>query len=300
VSNFPGGATLDVAVGLVLMYLMLALVGTVVNEYIATLANLRAKTLESALTKIIDDRVLRGDFYDSGVIAGAKDAVGGHVSYLSSRDFATAVLNSLDPTKPVPIFADVKQSIQLMADSNIRDVLLAHVATADDDVEKLRDDIAAWFDGAMDRISGVYKRYLKYISLGVGVAIAILFNADSVHVGSMLWQDTSLRSQMVKAAMGIDGPKPLPASSAAEGAEDLSKVKGAFDNAEATLKPLPIGWSDTRASDLGSFAWWPLHIFGWLLTGLAVSLGAPFWFDILTKVMNVRGAGPKPARSDPT
>jgi hypothetical protein len=39
---------------------------------------------------------------------------------------------------------------------------------------------------------------------------------------------------------------------------------------------------------------WALKVFGLLLSALAVSLGAPFWFDTLSKFMNVRGAGKVP------
>ncbi len=34
---------------------------------------------------------------------------------------------------------------------------------------------------------------------------------------------------------------------------------------------------------------------GWLITAFAISLGAPFWFDLLNKFMQLRGSGPKPA-----
>jgi hypothetical protein len=37
---------------------------------------------------------------------------------------------------------------------------------------------------------------------------------------------------------------------------------------------------------------------GWVLTAFAVSPGAPFWFDLLGKVSNLRGAGIKPERAD--
>ena len=36
---------------------------------------------------------------------------------------------------------------------------------------------------------------------------------------------------------------------------------------------------------------WVERIVGWLVTIAAVSLGAPFWFDLLGKVANLRGAG---------
>jgi hypothetical protein len=33
---------------------------------------------------------------------------------------------------------------------------------------------------------------------------------------------------------------------------------------------------------------------GWILTILAVSLGAPFWFDMLNRVVAIRSAGKAP------
>lgn len=43
------------------------------------------------------------------------------------------------------------------------------------------------------------------------------------------------------------------------------------------------------------FQAWLRAIVGWFLTALAVSMGAPFWFDLLSKFLNVRGAGIRPA-----
>jgi hypothetical protein len=68
---------------------------------------------------------------------------------------------------------------------------------------------------------------------------------------------------------------------------------------------LPVGWdcSDERSLpqcvqfSLTPWQWavfqpggsaWLLKFFGWLLTGVAVSLGAPFWFDLLNKFMVIR------------
>lgn len=65
-------AVLDIAIGLVLMYLVLSLVCTVVNEFIATKLNLRSATLASALQQIIDNSALRGSFYNHGLIDGTK------------------------------------------------------------------------------------------------------------------------------------------------------------------------------------------------------------------------------------
>jgi hypothetical protein len=314
-------AVIDVAIGLVLMYLVLSLVCTVINELLATLTKLRATTLAAALGRLIDVPVLRRDFYDHGLIDGAKAAnEGNHVSYLSGRTFALALLGSLDPTKPLPGFEDTVVAIKNLPDSNIRDALLSQVMTAEGDLARLRDNVAAWYDHVMDRVAGVYKRYLKWLSLAVGSVLAVVINADSLTVGEALWKDGTLRAEMggivqtmvtsklppsepgdtqaakCKAEMerataaGVSSqspqgaPAPLP----------LSCVISSLGYAESQLRPVPIGWQHPpEPRD------WPAKLAGLLITALALSLGAPFWFDLLSTFVNLRGAGPKPQRSDP-
>ena len=38
------------------------------------------------------------------------------------------------------------------------------------------------------------------------------------------------------------------------------------------------------------------HLFGWLITVVAASLGAPFWSNLLNKFTNVRAAGKPPKK----
>src|SRR4051812_18861541 len=60
---------IDVAIGLILMYLLLSLLCTVINEFIATKLKLRAKSLASALEQLLDHPPLRVTFYQHGLIA---------------------------------------------------------------------------------------------------------------------------------------------------------------------------------------------------------------------------------------
>jgi len=320
-------AALDIAIGLVLMYLVLSLMGTVVNEYIATLLKLRATTLRDALKQILDSKVLHADFYNHGLIDSANKATtGGHVSYLSGQTFALALLGSLDPTKPLPDFAQIKSAVQNMPDCNIRDVLLAHITLANKDLTTLRDDLAGYFDGVMDRVSGTYKRYLKWISFAVGAVLVVALNADTIAVATALWKDSSLRSQMVEEARAIVNQKdvvpssdPKPKDGAASGAPNKSaapleldpdKLATRLGDLESKIRPLPIGWPDKdlknrwdAGHDVCSGLFLLLmKLIGLVMSALAVSLGAPFWFDTLSMIMNVRGTGtkPKPAqKSDP-
>ena len=76
--------------------------------------------------------------------------------------------------------------------------------------------------------------------------------------------------------------------------EVVDEIKRQFDLADTKLRPLPIGWPLPE----GSRDWWfwAQKTLGLFVTGLALSLGAPFWFDALSKFMNVRAAGVKPER----
>jgi hypothetical protein len=296
-------SVVDVAIGLIFMYLVLSLVCTSINEYIATLFNLRAKTLAGGIRQLIDDPALHQLFSNHGLVDGAKAATGRGPSYLDGRAFAMALLASVDPTKPIPAFDDVQQALQHLPDSNIRDTLLAQVATAQGDIEKLRDSVANWFDHAMDRVSGLYKRWLKYISFGIGLAVALAINADSVSVAKALWHDPTVRAQIASTAEHTEIKST---------ASDASKtLKSSLDDLEQ-LRGFPLGWTLSQGETaVATMPWWePLLTMSWWerllvkivglgLTAVALSLGAPFWFDLLSKFMNIRGSGAKPDRVPP-
>jgi hypothetical protein len=336
----------DVAIGLVLMYLMFALLCTVVNEFIATKLKLRATSLASGLEKLLDNQTLREAFYQHGLILGAKsagttgsqstlDAAGkgtaavlsvvktafsapasappladpgprkDHPSYLSSKSVALALIGSLDTRKDIPAFADVERAVTALPDSRIRDALLASLMEAKGDLSALRTSIATWFDDSMDRLSGAYKRQIKWISMLIGLMIAILFNANTFEVATTLWNDPGRRASVVQAATNLRQAESSSASLTGQSVNE-EDVKKSIQKTENTLRSLPIGWHCDTAS--ANWLWIcattsaPLitlpQVLGWLLTAAALTLGAPFWFDLLSKFINLRGAGAKPQRAD--
>ncbi len=353
-------AAIDVAISLILMYLVLSLIVTVVNEALATGADLRASNLRDAINSLIDSDTLKNDFYNNGLINSVNAAVdsdasrvanglsalcrwlirapdikGPHVSYLSGQTFSQALLASVDITKDMPTYADIKAAVETLPDTDIRDALLAHLTLADGDLQKLRNNVAAWFDSAMDRVSGVYKRHLKQISFIVGAVVVLMANADTVTVTRALWHDPALRAGMVEAAnklianppqlsgSGADTANPRPAAatsgananpppssdtaasvgqSTAGNPVDLTLSKLKTD--EDTLRPLPLGWSfdfstlPNGPEPLAAFL--AAKFLGLVLTAVAVSLGAPFWFDLLSMFMHIRGAGDKPKKKKAT
>jgi hypothetical protein len=54
--------------------------------------------------------------------------------------------------------------------------------------------------------------------------------------------------------------------------------------------PLGIGWTSVSPVPV-DFWGWLIKLVGWVLTGVAVTLGAPFWFDLLRKLLSLKGSG---------
>jgi hypothetical protein len=300
---------LDIAIGLVLMYLLLALTCTALNEVVAQILQWRAQTLRRSLLQLIDDKTLRADFYDHGLVAGLmgakQDAAGGrHPSYLSGETFSRALLGSLDVTKTLPGFKDVEEAVKNLPDSNIRDTLLAHVTTAEGSFEKLQGDLATWFDHAMDRLSGIYTRKLRALSLALGVSLAVAMNADSVSVAQRLWEDGALRQDVAQAAAQFVNQHPAGIGTAGNTGVSsgltgsiTTDAAAKLQQSQASLRAFPIGWPAPDPDWYCHPKQWLAKIAGLLLTGLAVSLGAPFWFDMLSKFVQIRATGDKPQRS---
>jgi hypothetical protein len=347
-------AAIDVAIGLILMYLMLSLLCTVVNEYISTKLNLRSKTLRDALQKLIDDPTLLKNFYEHGLITSSSQASGSgaqsllqaaatwvgayhslknqvtppttagtatatpgaeaeHPSYLAGGTVALALMGSLLKQTPGSSqdVAGIAAAIGKLknaagaVDPKIKDALTACVLKAGDDIDKLQQSIATWFDDSMERLSGAYKRKMKWIAMLIGLLVAIAFNADSFKVATTLWNDPDRRASTIEIATAI-AMKPLADSPQSVDRAQLSK---AIENTESTLRSLPIGWNCPAPGPGKSFHYWTcaqeefskltlVQLLGWILTAAALSLGAPFWFDMLNKFINLRGAGGKPKRED--
>jgi hypothetical protein len=148
---------------------------------------------------------------------------------------------------------------------------------------------------AMDRVSGWYKFNTQKVLLIIGLGLAAALKADTVNVVQQLSRNPALRESVVAAARAYQ------AKSNSEGKSDqtndsgkgngagtdplgkqLADVSDQFNNIRG--RRIPLGWPMPGSQR-------PIQTaFGWLLTAIAASLGAPFWFDILNKFMVVRSS----------
>ena len=194
------------------------------------------------------------------------------------RHFSLAVLEVLRDRSSLPLFAQVNSTIAKLPDGDLKITLAAFARDAAGDIDKFRADIDHWFDVAMDRASAIYKRLSQYVLLILGAVLAIGLNVDAFHVARTLWDVPSARAAVVNHAVAAN-PQML-----------IKQAMQAVENL-----PLPLGWNHAAWSEFsGSALSVARATAGWAITTVGVSLGAPFWFDVLQNISNLRAAGPKP------
>jgi hypothetical protein len=178
---------------------------------------------------------------------------------------------------------------------SIRRPLLAFLDQAGGDVARFRTSVETWFDLTMDRVSGWYKRRTQIALIIIAVIVTLIANADAVQVGRALWNDDAVRAAVVaQAQQAVDKGQATPdvGKGASQAADTLSQQVS-----DVKSLGLPLGWStdskDPRWFDSGWGA--AGKVFGLIATMLALTLGAPFWFDLLGRVSRLRTTG-KPER----
>ncbi|MEG4288989.1 hypothetical protein Q5692_08545 [Microcoleus sp. C2C3] len=162
-------------------------------------------------------------------------------------------------------------------------------------LERFQKEIEIWFDQSMQRASGVYKRNAKGVAILLGTAIAVAANADTINIINRLSKDSMLRSTVNLYAQQLVEKN---ANTKLDNLASLTKVQQDVDRALDNVA-LPFGWSEPNRleRDRQGNLLWPAFmekLFGWILSGVAISMGSGFWFEALNKIINMRNAGKKP------
>jgi len=297
-------AVLDWAIGIVFVYLMLAIICTTINEWVAGISGIRAKTLAKGVAQLLDEqqgsdptRSFLQEFYGHPLISSMMTP-GNPPSYLAARTFATAVMDLATSAKPGSItFPDLESGVKNLPTGDVRTALLALIQNAAGDLDRAQKNIEKWFDDSMERVSGWYKRWTQIVVVCIAALLTITTNADTVRIARVLWTNGTERSMMVERAKNVS-PSASPDGSVSypDKNNPLRPVYKPKADDLAALQSV-LGWSGENLSD---WRGWPARILGWFLSIAAISLGAPFWFDTLNKFVNLRNTGKKPDPSADT
>ena len=327
--NLTGVPALDLAIGLALIYFLLSTLAATVQEFIAGIFGLRARTLEQGLRSMLEDPeegwTYVDKFYDHPLIKSlyrtpsvmkaavehqqeqkAADSqrkpknIGRNAdvakrnalqravgffkrtkgpSYISPRAFALVVLDNIAPAEGQKTIFDEGSAAIEQLPTVLRERLEPLIAGAQTDVERLRTHLEAWFDDTMARVSGWYKRKTQIILIVIGIVLVPAINASTLGMAERMWKDDAVRAAVVAQAQAQATAKPSGQS-----------LDGAANDVDKVVKVgIPMGWTGAAVPHgAGGIA---LSVAGWILTILAISLGAPFWFDTLSRLSRLRSSG---------
>jgi hypothetical protein len=326
-----GFPLLDVIIGLVFIYALLALICTAANEIYAGLADRRETHLYEGVSNLLGEHPANGKrrikvpftlpgtpagqgpthpsvvaaFYDHPLIKSLNEKKT-RPSYIPDAVFARVILDMFAPTggqgAPTNKCADFVAGVSSLPDgSDLRRTLLIIAEDAGDDLTKLNAGLVSWFNESMNRVSGWYKNQSQSSLLIISFLVCLALNADTVSIVGELYSSPSKRTVIVaqaeqagKVFASYTGHKPLGRTQAME----------ASNKAIEQLKKsgLMFGWEGYTLdpATAGAQGWldFLLKLVGIVITALAATLGAPFWFDLLGKLVNLRAIGKPPAEQE--
>jgi len=222
-------------------------------------------------------------------------------SYIQDQDSPTyKTINSIYTNLP----DSLKESLGSLA-KKIDD----KASETEDELRDLEKEVELWFDRSMQRASGVYKRNAKGVAILIGSLIAVSANADTLYIVNSLSSNSVLRStvslsaeRMVDTSFPTTMPASPPTNTAGDSSQlmEINQVKTQVRDALQDVS-LPLGWNKYNLEgqaqqelQLGSVQIPFIHrIFGWFVSGVAISMGSSFWFDLLGKVINLKNIGKK-------
>ena len=303
-------AFVDIALGLILFFLILSLVCSAVQEWFASAVGLRSRNLRKGIENLIGADIAKslynhGQFkslYKEAGWLGSLKKIGSRgvgPSYVEPKRFANILIDVIDRSGAqqdggvrrdavAKTFNEIEGSLKAIGQAHIREALLSLLSGAEGEVDKFRDELADWFDGAMDRVSGWYARTVKVWLFVIATVVVVTLNADAVHLANTLWVDQAFRTALAEVAeRNAKGEKPP-----------------SYADIEAGIELFPVGWKCAKDDDgtlIENICFSKnFHgistVIGWLISITACSFGAPFWFGLLNKVVALRGSGKAPVK----
>src|SRR5262249_12968292 len=119
-------------------------------------------------------------------------------SYIEPRAFAIALIDSVAGASAT--IEEVGAKIKALPEGQIRTLLLGMYTRADNSLEKLHTQVAAWFDAGMDRVAGGYKRQAQLVTFIIALLIAGAMNVDTFNVFGTLWRHPEVAAKITAGA----------------------------------------------------------------------------------------------------
>lgn len=284
---------LSVIIGIVFVLLLFSMLTSAVVEVFHAAFSNRGKHLKSTLEIMLGNKA--ADFFNHSYFKQLSSATKPNSKqklpvWISKSTFSSILADILTPENSN---LSIEERIKLIGGENneLRKVLDFLWRQSGNDIQLFQHKVENWYDEVMERARDWFADATKWRLFFIGLALAGMLNADTVQIYQSLSSNASVREELEQVAAtfaqsrdavsGTDLSKTYE-----EASQDLKDIKNLYQSSVAS--PLGLGWQQS----LPNTAWgWLTKLAGWILTGVAVTMGAPFWFDILKKLLSMRGSG---------
>ncbi len=312
---------------------VLALLNTVLGDQPLTVDNIRQNAQDLSINGKNDNQkdlgkillLLLDDSQGVGtLVIGVKD-VRTLVEAMPDSTRKTQILAIIDTATSVDA---VRNAVLALDVSDERRAVLNYLTLGISEIEAFKRRAESWYDTVMARVEGVYKRRIQIYLFGIGFLVALIVGADSIHLANALSSNAAVRQSLladVSRATTPGGdfyfspPKDYSNTSTVTSTIISSIAVTSTGNMTTTATSVTLPSTQSVVDELQSFGQlfgydsfgrdWKFatddiwrqtvlvlgKLLGLVITGFAVSFGAPFWFDLLNKVANLRAAVKPPA-----
>jgi hypothetical protein len=251
------------------VYLAFSIVCSTSLEWISAVLARRAKMLKEGIDQLLGGGTapLAVGFHAHPMVTGLKKT-GGYPNYISSSTFARILTSLALDITPNGGLVTLAAKTTLQPDERL---LVESLVAGAETVAEAERRIEQWFTGGMERVSGWYKRWTQLYTIAAALVVVGVCNVDTVQIARELNRNAALRTAM------------------AGRAADVAK-SGSVEEAKKQLEAIELPFGRRERDQ-----WGLEHLLGLTLSVFAISLGAPFWFDLLNRLVNLRQTGNKPA-----
>jgi hypothetical protein len=169
----------------------------------------------------------------------------------------------------------------------VLDSLGSFGATVERATTQAYDRFQRWFGSGQDRAEQWFQIHVRMVTIVAALVVSVFLQLDTVEIYDKLRHEPKLVEALVKAAPGT-----LEQGAAVQGQLDADAREKAFADLKEKIDStgfelLPHGWFARWPTEK---LWWFNHLFGLALSAGLLTLGAPFWFNLLKNLMNLRPA----------
>lgn len=278
-----GIEALDVVIGMIFIYLLFSLFVSIVNELISTLFSMRGSTLYSALSQFLSETDLQSVCKDPRIqLLLKKKTTPGSSEPITKYNF--------------PDFIPEEQIAEILYDNRNK---LQNLSKTQLKLSKKK--LLSLYDLTVSQAQRTYKKNIRIVILILSVVVSIGFNLDSISVYKELSSDTVKAATIANSAaqyIALNDSLDFSASDSATVKKIMLEIKNLNDQQLEKLDGNlgSIGWDLKKDEVVLSSIFQTIshprknsvQIIGWLISALALSLGAPFWFDLLKKLVNIK------------